>query len=524
MPRRHAPPFFSRIWVRLLLLNVLLVFLPVAGSLYLQTYESQLLIAQERAMVQQGRILAAALGGRGELAPEETRVVLERLERRVDARLRIVDRRGSVLADSALLGPHRNPAAAGAVGSSAKDDPLYRIGAALYRLRGWLAQAGPGSAANERRPPPPWPETAVRAALAGRYGAVTRGTGDGRSQTMHSAIPITGGGGEVVGAVLVSQSTWRILLALDELRLNVFRVFLASVAAAAVLTLLFAATIARPLARLRDEATALVDRRGRLRGRFQGSRRRDEIGELTRALEELTARIAGHLGSIEAFAADLSHEIKNPLAAVASATELLAEEDDPAARARFLGIVEREVARMERLLSAVREIGWIDARLDSEPAGPVALHELLPVLVESWRGRAPRGVGIELAAGPGPVVVAGSPERLVQVFENLLDNALGFSPDGGTVRVALGARDGMGVVEVADDGPGVPQELLPRAFDRFVSYRPAPVEAAAESGRNGHSGLGLAIVKAIVEGYGGRVALANRPGGGAAAEVRLPLC
>ncbi|MGH9362488.1 MAG: sensor histidine kinase, partial [Thermoanaerobaculia bacterium] len=114
------------------------------------------------------------------------------------------------------------------------------------------------------------------------------------------------------------------------------------------------------------------------------------------------------------------------------------------------------------------------------------------------------------------------PERLVQVFENLLDNAIGFSPDGGTVRVELGARDGVGVVEVADQGPGVPPELLPRAFDRFVSYRPAA--EPAEPGRNGHSGLGLAIVKAIVEGYGGRVALANRPGGGAAAEVRLPLC
>lgn len=522
MARRLAPPFLSRIWVRLLLLNVLLVFLPVVGSLYLQTYERQLLVAQEGAMVQQGRVLAAALGGRGELAPAAARALLERLDRRVDARLRIVDRRGSVIADSAALGSRRAGEATRPKLTGPRADPLYRVGAALYRLRRWLAQGGPDYAGSERRPPPPWPEGAVRAALAGRYGAVTRATGDGRSQTMHSAIPIAGGGGEIVGAALVSQSTWRILLALDELRLNVLRVFLASVAAAAVLTLLFAATIARPLGRLRDEATALVDRRGRLRGRFQGSRRRDEIGELTRALEELTARIEGHLGSIEAFAADLSHELKNPLAAVGSATELLAEADDPASRARFLGVVQREVARMERLLSAVREIGWIDARLDSEPAEPVALHELLPVLVESWRRRAPRGVRLELAGAAGPVVVAGSPERLVQVFENLLDNAIGFSPDGGTVTVELGARDGAGVVEVADEGPGVPPELLPRAFDRFVTYRPATGPAAA--GRNGHSGLGLAIVKAIVEGYGGRVALSNRPGGGAAAEVRLPLC
>ena len=122
--------------------------------------------------------------------------------------------------------------------------------------------------------------------------------------------------------------------------------------------------------------------------------RRD--GDLTLPPSTIDAQ-SGHLGSVEAFAADLSHELKNPLAAVRGAAELLAEVETPEERARFAGVVQREVARMERLLSGVREIGWIDARLDSEPAGAVPLHELLPGLVESWRERAPRGVAIELA-------------------------------------------------------------------------------------------------------------------------------
>ena len=516
-PRHYRPPL-ARISVRLLLLNLLLVFLPVAGSLYLQTYERQLLVGQERGMVQQGRVLAAALGERGELAPEETQAALARLRRRVDARLRVVDRRGDVIGDTSAAGPRAAEESVGSPPSPARSDPLYRVGAALYRLRQRLAGARPDAAAYDWRPPPAWPEPAVRAALAGRYGALTRATGDGRSQTLHSAIPVRSGGA-VVGAVLVSQSTWRILGALDQVRLGILRVFLASVAAAAVLTLLFATTIARPLERLRDEADALVDRRGRLRGRFRGSRRRDEIGDLARALEQLTRQIEGHLGSVEAFAADLSHELKNPLAAVRGAAELLAEVETPEERARFVAVVQREVARMERLLSGVREIGWIDARLDSEPAGAVPLHELLPGLVESWRARAPRGVAIELALPPGPVAVRGAPERVTQVFENLLDNAVELSPPGGRVAVALAVAGGAGVATVMDEGPGVPPEHLPRVFDRFFTWRPGEPGA-----RDGHSGLGLAIVKAIVEGYGGTVAIRNRPEGGAAVEVRLPLC
>jgi len=520
--------FLARISVRLLLFNVLLVFLPAAGFFYLEVYENELLEAQEGAMVQQGRLVAAALAGQGELETAAARALLRRLEGRTESRLRIVDAGGNLLADSARLVPPRAaPPAQGSRYESAseppgtRENPLYRFGAWLYRLVGRISRpfAPPEPPRDTEKVYPlgaPLLGPEVRAALAGRYGATIRPTAGQRSVTLYSAIPVRSTD-QVVGAVLVSQSTYRILLALYDVRLAIFRVVLAAVLVAAVLSLLVSATIARPLRQLRDEALALVDRRGRLRGRFRGSRRRDEIGDLARALEELTGRLERHLRFTESFASDVSHELKNPLASIRTATEMLDEVDDPADRRRFLEIAWREVARMEHLLSSVREISRIDARLDAEPAGPVDLRELLPAVLGSFRLRAGDAVRIELRTPAEPVRTVADPERLAQVFENLLDNAAGFSPPGNAVTVELTGEPEAAVVTVDDRGPGIPEEHRERIFDRFFTWRPHEPQA-----RNGHTGLGLAIVKAIAEGYGGSVAVHNRPDGGARFEVRLP--
>ena len=524
---------FTRISVRLLLFNILLVFLPAAGFFYLEVYEKELLEAQERAMVQQGRIAAAALAGQGELQPAAAKVLLGRLQGRTESRLRIVDRRGNLLADSARLVPpreaplrvpgrfdeYRSLAESESL-PAARENPLYQIGAWLYRaLKGLSSPLSPPEPPQDAEtvyvPGRPLLGPEVRAALTGRYGATTRPTRGQRSVTLYSAIPVRSDG-RVVGAVLVSQSTYRILLALYDVRLDVFRVVLASVAAAAVLSLLVSATIARPLRQLSDQASAVVDRRGRLRGRFRGSRRRDEIGDLARGLEELTGRLERHLRFIESFASDVSHELKNPLASIRTATEMLGEVEDPADRRRFLEIAWREVARMEHLLSGVREISRIDARLEAEPVETVDLQELLPAVLDSFRLRA-EGVEIDFRPPDRPVHIRAAPERLAQVFENLLDNAVGFSPPGSAVTVELAAEAEAAVVAVSDRGPGIPEEHRERIFDRFFTWRPNELQA-----RNGHTGLGLAIVKAIAEGYGGSVTLQNRPGGGACFEVRLP--
>lgn len=507
----------SRISIRLLLFNVLLVLVPVAGFLYLGVFEDQLLADQERAMVQQGRLLAAALGGQGEVDGAGSEALLRRLEQRTEARLRIFGKDGTLLADSSRLGPKRLPQSsysespsAESPSGGARDNLLYRAAAGLYRFyRSLRAGPVPGRSRGPVRSEP-YPSATVREALAGRYGATVRPTGGEiwrPSLTLYSAIPVRSSG-QVVGAVLVSQSTVRILRELDEVRFDVFKVFLISVGIAAILSLLLAGTITHPVRQLRDEANDLLDRRGRLRRRFGGSSRADEIGDLARALEGLTARIEQHQHALESFASDVSHELKNPLAAIRSATELLAEIDDPEDRERFVALVLQEVARMERLLSGMREIGEIDARLETEAATPIDLSALLAEYA---------GTGIELHSPGHPVIVKAAPERLSQVFVNLLDNARSFSPPEGTVTVALQAWDGIAAVRIEDQGPGIPETHLGKIFDRFFTYRPGEPRS-----RDGHTGLGLAIAKAIVEAYGGTITAENRPEGGARFEVRLP--
>jgi two-component system sensor histidine kinase ChvG len=302
-------------------------------------------------------------------------------------------------------------------------------------------------------------------------------------------------------------------------RLAVFQAFLASVLVAVVLSIFVSGTIARPLRRLRREANELLDRRGRLKGRFTGSKRLDEIGDLARALAEQSRRLGDHVSFIESFAADVSHEFKNPLASIRTASEMLAESESPADRRRFLLMVEAEVARLQKLLSAVREITQIDARIEAEAPVPVGLGPLLAGLAAGCEKRsADRRVRFRLEVPDEPLAVLASPDRLAQACENVLDNALSFAPCGSTVEVCLAREGPDAVLRVADQGPGIPPEHLERVFDRFFSYRPDDPHA-----RRDHAGLGLAIVKAIVEAYGGSVSAASGVGGGAVFTMRLPL-
>jgi two-component system, OmpR family, sensor histidine kinase ChvG len=293
---------------------------------------------------------------------------------------------------------------------------------------------------------------------------------------------------------------------------------------AVLLTIITSTTIVRPLQRLRGEALALIDGRGRLRfdrkegGTFGGSRRTDEIGDLARALELLSRRLAEHIAFVEAFAGDVSHELKNPLASIRSAAEMLEEVEEPEQRRELLDLVQREVARLEHLLKEVREMARLDAQVDGEARPTVQLEALLPSLVEGARRRVPAGVAIELELDDRPVPVRAAPERLAQVVENLLDNATSFAPAGTAVSVRLVRGATRARLYVRDRGPGIPEQHLQKVWSRFFSYRPPGIADGKP-----HTGLGLAIVKAIVEGYGGSVSAMNRDDGGAEFEVTLPL-
>ncbi len=530
MMRGRASSFFSRISMRVLAFNVLIVFLPIAGVLSLGTYERQLLRSLERSLVQQGRVLAAGLEDAGPGLPQNAVRLLQRLRQRHDARLRVLDARGLLLADSSHLPPEGGstamPVVSGAAATApAGDQPAARAAQEtfLYRLASFPVRLW----RRYLRPPQPpldsdeyysgarvlaGPE--IMDALAGGYGAQTRITAGQQSVTLYSAIPVLSRG-TVVGAVLVSQSTYRILSDLYVLRLDIFRLFLWSVATAVVLSLLVSATITIPVRRLRDRAQAILDPRGRLLGGFSPSRAKDEVGELSRSLGELTMRLERHVRLLESFAADVSHEFRNPLASIRSAAELALSSPAPGERRAMLSMVMQDVSRMEKLLAGVREISRIDSGAAEEgPQSPVDVREIAGRVADSVRRRA-NGKTLTCTMEGGSIAVRVPPGRLQQVLENLLDNAAGFSPDGGRVRVLLAHEGDSAVIRVCDDGPGIPQEHLEKIFDRFFSFRPGEEKGT-------HSGLGLSIVKAIAESYGGCVRVSNLPQRGACFEVRLP--
>jgi len=232
----------------------------------------------------------------------------------------------------------------------------------------------------------------------------------------------------------------------------------------------------------------------------------------------LTGRLDGYVRELERFASDVSHEFKNPLASIRAAAETASQSDDPAQRERFLSMLIRDVDRLERLVSDVRDLTRIDAQRDQEPTVPVDIGMLLSDVIQ----------GLRLAHGDQPDVrldvdsscsVRASRERLSQAFENVIVNARSFAAIGTVVDVRVEADTGTCRVEIADRGPGIPEGHRDRIFDRFFSYRPD----VADAQRREHTGLGLSIARTIIQSYGGTIVASNRSDGGAKFEIRLPL-
>ena len=301
------------------------------------------------------------------------------------------------------------------------------------------------------------------------------------------------------------------------------RFTLIEVTAVAFLVMLFtslylAGTIAEPVKRL----AAAADRvRSGLGGRGDipnFPERDDEIGDLADSLRAMTANLYDRIDAIESFAADVAHELKNPLTSLASAVEMFSRAKDDDTRARLLDIVRGDVKRIDRLITDISDASRLDAEMSRESKEPVALSRLLATIIEIYRmtdseHRVEFVLDDQLPPG---AVVRGRDERFGQVFRNLVDNAVSFSPPGSTVTVTAGSHDIVARVTVEDEGPGIPPDNLESIFERFYTERPGE-----NFGRN--SGLGLSIVRQIVEGAGGRVYAENRSQGGARLIVELPL-
>jgi two-component system sensor histidine kinase ChvG len=358
-----------------------------------------------------------------------------------------------------------------------------------------------------------WPEAREAAAKPGTVVSRHRSAPD-RTPLLSAAITIPG-----VGTLLTTNNVRDITRIVRAERFAIGIVILGVLAVSILLSLFLARTIARPLRRLAVAAHRV--RLGRAREVVvpRLPSRRDEIGLLARALSDMSQALRRRIDAVEAFAADVSHELKNPLASLRSAVDSMAVVKDPALQARLLDIVRDDVIRLDRLITDVAEISRLDGELSRARLEPVDLGLLIEGLLTAREERGRNGDVRVAFARPyvETTVVLGDGSRLARMIESLIDNAVSFSPPGALVEVSAVGIGDIVLVAIEDEGPGVPPDKRDAIFRRFHTDRPD----AEEPDR--HSGLGLAIAKAIADGHDGTIEVRDRSDGRSGAHFLITI-
>lgn len=352
----------------------------------------------------------------------------------------------------------------------------------------------------------------VMNALTGVRGAVVRVTDTGEL-IVSVAVPVQRFRA-VLGVLLLSTQAGDIDKIVHAERLAILRVFGVATLVNIVVSLLLSSTIANPLRRL--AAAAVRVRRGAKERQEipDFSARQDEIGNLSLALREMTTALYDRIDAIESFAADVSHELKNPLTSLRSAVETLPLARSEESKKKLLDIIQHDVRRLDRLISDISDASRLDAELARADARPVDLEVLLSNLVEVSRqigaSKKPAEIDYVIDQKPGSkagFVVHGHDLRLGQIITNLIENARSFVPEkGGRIAVRLSRTRGRCIVQIEDNGPGIQAEDIDRIFERFYTDRPE----GESFGQN--SGLGLSISRQIAEAHGGSLRAENIPG------------
>ena len=537
--RSHGP--FSSLSLRILAVNLAAPVLLVLGLLFLDEYEDTLIATELEALHTQGELIAASLGEsavvvetenadfpsfipNGNLRiiqPDTARQLVRRLAGLAQLRARLFDRDGNLIADSRLLqGP----------GGEVQVIDLPPL--AEDKLDQWLRQAyvtatgrfGLGrdlEAYTERGNSVASDYKEVMAALEqGETGDAVRLRAD-REKMLTVAVPVQFYR-QVVGAVFISRDGRNIDKRLFAVRGSILAMFGWVLGLTILTSIYLASTIGRPLRILAEAAEKVRHAKTRRHSIPDMTHRSDEIGELSGALREMTESLWQRLDAIESFAADVAHELKNPLTSLRSAVETVARVKDPEQQKKLMSIILDDVSRLDRLISDISDASRLDAELSRAETGPVKLGALLDALAQMQNAnddtKAPK-VNLEIAAAES-LTITGLEGRLAQVFRNLIVNAVSFSPPGGTITVRATREGPFACVDVLDQGPGIPAGKEKAIFERFYSERPEAEKFGT------HSGLGLSISKQIVEAHRGIISAGNRnDGGGTGARfiVRLPL-
>jgi two-component system sensor histidine kinase ChvG len=530
-PRTRKPwlGWVSPLLRRILLVNALPLALLVAALLYLDQYQNGLLEAEVTALREQARIYAGAIGQAAvgeedpdnpKLVPDLARPLLRRLtDPTPNAQARLYAPDGTLVADSRV-----QEGAGGAVHAEPLPPPADRgaILGSIGRIYDWVLSELPhgrapvmqvdGDAAGIDWQPNVKEELRMTSSDQSREMApYIRRTSENRL-LVTVAAPVERNR-HTVGIVLLTREAREVDDSLLAVRLSILGLFGLALGLTVIMSWYLSLTIARPLLRLAGIAEAM--REGRSGRQPAGAtappvpdrlrERRDEIGELATALSESAIALWARMDAIERFAADVAHEIKNPLSSIRSAIETLRRVEEPASQKRLLAIIADDVHRLDRLISDISDASRVDAELSRTAAEPIDIVPLLGALAEIHEAtRRESDPPLVLEVTGEKLVVLAVEDRLVQVLRNLIGNAASFSPAGG--RIALRARETGGVVELAveDDGPGIPEGKLEDVFDRFYSERPSG------EGFGQHSGLGLSISRQIVEALKGRISAENR--------------
>ncbi len=507
----------------------------LAGGVVLVQSSSRGLVTERLAGVQQqAAIVAGALANyatdedNGALKASPAELLLKPLIAPTQLRARVYRPDGSLLVDTRQLLP-------GHVVEVANLPPLDTIS----QTREWLHRIYDGiMGVRPFNQPEPYHEGGndgltyqeVRSALRGESASAERVDSQNRL-VLSVAVPVQKVKA-VSGAVLVTTEGGDIDNIVRQERATLIQVVLLAFGVMLVTSLYLAGTIGEPVRKLAAAADRVrfgeVDPETGGRGEIPNfPERTDEIGDLADSLRSMTTGLYDRIDAIERFAADVAHELKNPLTSLSSALEMMQRAPEEG-RARLLEIARGDIRRLNRLITDISDASRLDAELSREAREPVELSRLLATIIDIYRMTDnPHVIRFVLRDElPPGVTVSGRDERLGQVFRNLIDNAVSFSPPGGTVTVTAAPYEAAARVTVEDEGPGIPEENLESIFERFyTTERPSEEEGGHAAGApfGNNSGLGLSIARQVTQNAGGRIFAENRSGGGARLVVDLPL-
>jgi two-component system sensor histidine kinase ChvG len=512
--RRHSP--LTR---RILLLNIVPVLLLALGAVYLSDYEDELIDAELASLLVQGEMVAAGIGEVAVIGGETTanrldaeaaRQLLTRLVRPTGVRARLFSETGELLGDSAVLSEtgriHIQPLPAPE--EQPPEPPPQRW---ADRIGDWLGRQLSRSdrfpAYVEHTAPSPRDFPEANSALRGFNASAVRIMPDGRL-LLSAAVPVQRYK-QVLGALMLTRDNRAIAASLREVRYDMLTIAVAALGITVLLSLYLAGTITQPIVRLARAADEIRLAREERPAIPDLGKRGDEIGDLNDALRSMTDALWQRINTIESFAADVAHELKNPLTSLRSAIEVAARPTlEPEQRAKLMAIVVQDIERLNRLISDISDASRLDAELMRGEFKTVDIKTLLSDMVQHYATIVAQKAGVEvelrLSANP-PYEGLGHDGRYGQVFRNIIDNALSFSPKGSRILVELSRepRNGPFVVTIDDEGGGIPEDNLESIFQRFYSERPSE-----HFGQ--HSGLGLSICRQIMETFGGSITASNR--------------